>query len=120
MNAITRHKYIFLEDAPKSIDSPEIPISTVSAGEQLSSKLNGTNKIISSVSRTSSERKKDLGLAKMRREEVDRQCDAAICLQQVTNRLDLEEMKDINRQKAGVARCNRRSKEAKCNRSKNV
>ena len=77
VDAITRHKHMYLEDAQQYLDSPEDTISTVRAGKQLSSKSNGTSKTNSSVSNTSIQRKKELGLAKMRREEVDRQCDAA-------------------------------------------
>ena len=58
----------------------------------------------SSTSKTSSQRKKDLALAKMRREEAERQCEAALRLQQVKNQLALEEIEERNRLKVAEAR----------------
>ena len=104
VDAVTRHNHIYLEDARKFLDSPEDPTSTAKAREQLSTKSNSTSKRNSSTSKTSSQRKKDLALAKMRREEAERQCEAALRLQQVKNQLALEEIEESNRQKNAEAR----------------
>ena len=104
VDTVTRHNHIYLEDARKYLDSPEDPTSTAKAREQLSTKSNSTSKMNSSTSKTSSQRKKDLALAKMRREEAERQCEAALRLQQVKNQLALEEIEESNRQKVAEAR----------------
>ena len=103
VDTVTRHNHIYLEDARKYLDSPEDPNSTAKARDQLSTKSNGTSKMNSSTSKTSSQRKKDFALAKMRREEAERQCEAALRLQQVKNQLALEEI-ESNRQKVAEAR----------------
>ena len=58
----------------------------------------------SSTSKTSSQRKKVLALANMRREEAERQCEAALQLEQVKIQLALEEIEESNRQKVAEAK----------------
>ena len=70
VDTVTKRNQIYLEDARNYLNSPEDPTSTAKAEEQLSTKSNGSSKMNSSTSKTSSQRKKDWALAEMRREEA--------------------------------------------------
>ena len=92
LDVTTRLNHVFLEDARKHIESIE-NIGSVSNGkEQYGAQSKTSSTIASSASKTSSQRKRDFALAKMRCEGVERQSEAALRLQEVKNRLALEEV----------------------------
>ena len=104
LDVTTRLNHVFLEDARKYIESLENVGSVSNGKEQSGAQSKKSSKIASSTSKTSSQRKRDLALAKMRREEVERQSEAALRLQEVKNRLALEEVEELNRQKVAQAK----------------
>ena len=102
LDVTTRLNHVFLEDARKYIESLENVGSVSNGKEQSGAQSKKSSKIASSTSKTSSQRKRDLVLAKMRR-EVERQSEAALRLQEVKNRLALKEV-ELNRQKVAQAK----------------
>ena len=95
----TKLYHVFLENARKYIESPE-NVGSVSNGKKKSgAQSKNSSKIASSAPKTSSQREKDLAIAKLRREEVERQSEAALRMQEVKNRLGLEEVEELNREK---------------------
>ena len=103
-DATTRLNHVILKDARKYIESLG-NVGTVSNGnEQSGAQSIKSSRIASSASKTtSSQRKRDLALAKMRCEEVERQIEAVLRLQAVKNSLALE-VEELNRQKVAPAK----------------
>ena len=77
------------------------PKSTTS--KALSSVSKKSSAVASNQSKTFSQRKKELLLAKMRREEIERKNEAALRLQETKNRLVLLELEESNRQRLAEA-----------------
>ena len=96
LDAVTGHNHNFMEDTRRYMDGLDDLGVVERARDQLSTKSKGTSKLNSCASKSSSQRKRELALAKMRREEAERQCEAALRLQQVKNRLALEEVEENN------------------------
>ena len=91
-----------VEETSGNLDSSsQIPKSTASKAQ--SSVFKKSSTVATNQSKTSSQRKKELLLAKTRREEIERKDEAALRLQETKDRLVLLELEESNRQRLAEA-----------------
>ena len=96
-DAVLRNAREYIDQCPKTDNSSQISVE-VSTNRTKSSKASSCK-----VSKTSSQRQRDLLIAKHKREEIERQNEAALRLAKQKQELELEQLQEENRKRLAEA-----------------